>query len=217
MGANLFLRVFAGLSLGFSVMAFAWRLRVFNRLARPVDRATPKGSLRSGLAYAYTLGMAPWAKESTRRHWLSYMRGVAFHLGIFLGLAVLVASPCLSSLSGTWKSMLALFVGLGAIFGLAGLAARFAEPNLRALSTIDDLFSVLLVSLFLGTEALWLLYPAALGLFYLASAAMLIYAPFSKIRHCIYFAYSRLFYGKYIGSRAILPHSQQKQVSGVSR
>ena len=52
----------------FSIVAFAWKLRVFTRLPRPVDRALPKGSIASGVLYAYTLGIAPWSKESTRRH-----------------------------------------------------------------------------------------------------------------------------------------------------
>ena len=78
----------AGAALVFSVAAFAWRLRAFRGLARPADRAVPKGRPGLGVLYAYTLGMAPWAKESTRRHLLAYLRGVAFHLGIFLGLGL---------------------------------------------------------------------------------------------------------------------------------
>ena len=99
--------------------------------------------------------------------------------------------------------------GAGAVLGLIGFAMRLIEHNLKAVSTKDDLMAVLLVSLFLAVASLWLLVPGVLPAFYLVSAAMLVYAPFSKIRHCIYFAYSRLFYGKFIGTRAVLPHSQQ--------
>lgn len=66
-----------------------------------------------------------------------------------------------------------------------------------------------MVTLFLASAALWLAEPAMLPLFYFTSAAMLVYAPFGKIRHCIYFAYSRLFFGRFTGRRAVLPHSQQ--------
>ena len=201
--------IVAGLALTFSLAVFGWRLRIFNQPTRPADRATPKGNRNAGVLYAYTLGMAPWAKESTRRHMLAYLRGVAFHLGIFLGLGLLLASPWIHLLPVVMRSMLALSAGMGAVFGLIGLAMRFMEHNLKAVSTKDDLFAVFLVSLFLAMAALWLIVPRAMPVFYFVSAGMLIYAPFSKIRHCIYFAYSRLFYGKFIGSRAVLPHSQQ--------
>ncbi len=202
-------QLIAGFALLFSVVAFAWRLRVFNNLARPKDRAVPKGSTQGGVIYALTLGMAPWSKESTRLHGISYMRGVAFHLGIFLCLGLLVLSLAVPGFSGALRSLLALVVGLAAIFGLMGFILRFTDRNLRALSTLDDYFAVLMVSLFLATAALGLGVPAYMPVFFLVSAVMLIYAPFSKIRHCIYFAYSRLFFGKYVGSHAVLPHSQQ--------
>jgi hypothetical protein len=199
----------AAAALAFSAAAFAWRLRTFRSLALPKDQAAPKGKPGLGILYAYTLGMAPWAKESTRRHLAAYLRGVAFHLGIFLGLGILVASPWLGAVPGSWKSILAGGAFLGALLGLSGFATRVFERNLKALSTRDDYAAVLLVSLFLGSAGLWLVVPPALPVFYLFSAALLVYAPFGKIRHCIYYAYSRLFFGRFFGARAVLPHGQQ--------
>ena len=210
MDLYLSLLLLSGLAFAFSIAAFAWRLRSFSMLNRPPDQAPARGRVGSGIVYAYTLGMAPWSKESTRRHWVSYMRGVAFHMGIFLGLAILLTSPWLGGLPALWSSLLGVGAGIGAIFGLMGYVARYFERNLKSLSTPDDYASVLLVSVFLASASLWLFYPPAFPVFYLSAAVMLVYAPFSKIRHCIYFAYSRLFYGKVIGSRAILPHNQQK-------
>lgn len=209
MSLTLVSQILAALALIFSVFAFGRRLRAFSQLPRPVDRAVPKGNLKSGVLYAYTLGMAPWSKESTRRHAIAYLRGVAFHTGIFLGLLILVASPWLGGVPQIGRIILGICTAAGTLFGFAGLLARFVEPNLKALSTGDDYFAVLVVSLFLASEALWLFVPQALVFFYLVSAAMLVYAPLGKIRHCFYFAYSRLFYGRFIGSRAVLPHSQQ--------
>jgi hypothetical protein len=209
MELTLFTRILAIAALTFAAIAFARQLRAYTRLTRPGERAATKGSARAGVLYAYTLGMAPWAKESTRLHLVAYLRGVAFHLGIFLGLGILLSSPWLDLLPAIGRLFLAWGAGLGALLGLAGFAARLVERNLKALSTPDDYTAVLLVSLFLASASLWLFVPAALPLFYLASAAMLIYAPFGKIRHCLYYAYSRLFFGKFVGSRAVLPHSQQ--------
>ena len=207
--SSLILQIIAVLALLFSVVAFSQRLRAFSRLARPSDRSLPKGNSKSGILYAYTLGMAPWAKESTRLHAVAYLRGVAFHVGIFLGLAILIASPWLERYPGELRAVLAWIVAFAAVMGLAGFAARFMEASLKALSTPDDYFAVLIVSLFLCAEALWLFLPQTQAVFYLVSAVMLVYAPMGKIRHCIYFAYSRFFYGKFVGSRGVLPHSQQ--------
>ncbi len=196
-------------ALVFSAAAFARRLRVFNSLSRPKDRSLTKGQPSLGILYAYTLGMAPWAKESTRLHAAAYLRGVAFHLGIFLTLALLIASPWIPALPPNLLAALAVCCGLGALFGLAGFVFRFVERTLKVVSAPDDYFAVLLVSLFMAAAAAWLVIPAAYPWFYILGIVTLVYAPLGKIRHCIYFAYSRLFFGAYFGRRAVLPHSQQ--------
>lgn len=195
-----------------TLLAFGRRLRAFNTLARPADRSRPKGQPAAGVLYAFTWGMMPWAKESTRRHWRAYLRGILFHLTIFLGLGLLVASPWFGRFSENTRQALAVATGVGALLGLTGFVARLIEPNLRALSIPDDYFSVLLVSLFLAAASVSLLWLEWLPLLYLVSAALLVYAPLGKIRHCIYYAYSRLFFGKFIGRRAVLPHNQQRRL-----
>jgi hypothetical protein len=207
----------AGLALIFSFMAFRIRLRSFLRLSQPVDLASPKGSPAAGMLYAYTLGMAPWVKESTRRHWLSYLRGVAFHVGILVGFIIMIGSPWFASMDFQFRLMLGIAAALGAILGLAGFAARFMESNLRSLSLPDDYFAVLLVSLFLLAASLSMLFTPLLPLFYLLSAILLFYAPFSKIRHCLYFAFSRRFFGKFFGSRNILPHQYKNNSESIIR
>ncbi len=209
MSLFLITQLLAGIALVFAVLSFAKRLRAYSTLSRPMDRSTPKGDPRLGVLYAFTLGMAPWAKESTRRHALAYLRGVGFHLGIFLGLGVLLVSPWMAHLSLSLRQALAIGSSAGALLGLAGFIARLIEPNLKALSTPDDYAAVFLVSLFLGAGSLALLLPEFSPLFWVVSAAMLVYAPMSKIRHCIYFAYSRLFFGRFFGARGVLPHAQQ--------
>ncbi len=207
-------RLLAGAALLFSVVIFARKLQVFNRLARPIEHPSPRGSTAQGLLYAYTIGMAPWSKESTRLHWLSYLRGVAFHMGIFLSLGLLVISPWLESLPELLRLLLAACALFACLFGMIGFASRFVDPNLKSLSTPDDYAAVLVVSLFLGAASIAAAFPAWLPLFYGMAMIMLVYAPFSKIRHCLYFAYARLFFGKAMGMRGVLPHSQQEVSHG---
>ena len=194
----------------FCLAAFAVRLRNFSRLARPGDRSTPRGSVNAGVNYALTLGMMPWAKESTRRHGLAYMRGVGFHLTVFVSLGVFLISPWLGHVPAIIRFGLAALIGIGAVLAFLGFLSRFIEKSLKALSTPDDYFAILLVSLFLAACALALVNLAILPLFYLVSVLLLVYIPLGKIRHCIYFVFSRLFFGRFFGRRGVYPHSQQE-------
>ncbi len=204
MGVPLLTGVLALAGLVFALVAFGSRWSSMRRLPFPKDRSLPKGSAQRGLVYAFTLGMAPWAKESTRLHWVSYLRGIAFHIGIFAGLAVLFVSPWLSLVPWAVHALFALLTGLGAVMGVAGGIMRIAEHELRSISTPDDHTAVWLVTAWLAVTALALVAMNALPLMWLVAAVMLFYAPLGKIRHCIYFYFGRLFFGLYIGRRGIV-------------
>ncbi len=203
-------QLLAGAAALFCLAAFALRLRSFLRLALPADRSAPRGDPTRGAAYALTLGMMPWSKESTRRHALAYLRGVGFHLAVALSFVLLLAAPWLGLLPAALRGLIAVLTGVGALLAFLGFLSRFIEKSLRALSTPDDYFAVLLVSLFLASASLALLNPALLPLFYLLGALVFVYMPLGKIRHCIYFAFSRMIFGKFFGRRGVYPHSQQE-------
>jgi hypothetical protein len=211
-------QLLAGLALVFAILAFSLRWRAAMRRPLALDRAPAKGEVREGVAYAFSWGMMPWAKESTRRHLPAYLRGIAFHLGIFAGLLALLLSPFWTRLPSFALAALALLAGLGALFGAAGIAMRLLETNLRTISTLDDHASVLLVSTFLASASAALVRPEWTPAMYLAGAVMLFYAPLGKIRHCIYFFLSRLFFGTFIGRRAVLhpprPHAGPATIWG---
>ena len=175
-------------------------------LARPFrpERARPAGSQAAGVRYAFTTGMMPWAKESTRIHLLAYLRGIVFHIGIGVGLLGLGLALWLPVLPSAFRLLLSGALGVGALAGWAGFAARFVEPGLRALSTPDDYFSVALVSLFLSAGAFALVDARWTGAFLLLGAATLVAIPFTKIRHCLYFFFSRYFFGLFYGRRGVL-------------
>jgi nitrate reductase gamma subunit len=181
-------------------------LRLNEILRRPFkqDLARVRGSVRRGVLYAFTLGMAPWEKESTRIHWLAYLRGIFFHVGIFTAFAVLIASPWLDAIPQTVIWIAAAITGLGAIFGFAGIFLRLAEDNLRELSLPDDYFSVFLTSLFVALAFGALLSPFWLPLFYLVTGILGVYLPAGKIRHCVYFFYSKFYFGKGFGYRGVI-------------
>ncbi len=197
-------QVLALIALLFAVGAFALRWRSTQQRPFASDRAPAKGSPQRGVLYAFTLGMAPWAKESTRRHMLAYLRGIGFHIGIFAGLAALIASPWWATFPTPLRWLFAVLTALGALFGLIGEIMRRVEHHLRLISTADDHFSVLLVTFFLAATSAALLNDIWQPAMYLVGALMLIYAPLGKIRHCIYFFFSRRFFGLFVGRRAVI-------------
>ena len=170
----------------------------------PSEVAPIKKSPALGVVYAFTLGMAPWAKESARLHWVAYIRGILIHAGIFLGAIFLVASPWLALMPLGLRIFLAIFFGVGALLGVAGFGIRLADPTMRLLSTPDDYFSLALVTLFLAAGAAAAALPVLLPAFWIISGVTLAYAPFGKIKHFIFFVYERVSLGLVFGRRGVL-------------
>jgi len=189
------------------VIGLGLHLRTLMALPYIREVAPARGKVWPGVAYAFTLGMAPWKEESGRLHPFLYFRGVVFHAGIFAALFVLVISPWLPGLA--WlRYVLVFLVGIGLLAGLIGVLLRLFGERERALSTLDDLASVILVTLFLASAFSALLNLDWLPVFYVVSSLMLIYIPFSKLRHLIYFFFSRFFFGVRFGWRGILEWSE---------
>lgn len=197
-------RILAIIGLGVCALGISLRIRdIMNRPYRR-DLSRARGKTRRGVFYAFTLGMAPWEKESTRRHWISYFRGIFYHLGIFMAFAVLFASPFLLAIPQPIIWLAVCVTGVGAVFGFAGIVMRLAEEDARVLSVPDDYFSVFLSSLFVALAFLTLFAPWVMPIFYLVAAVMLVYAPYGKIRHCIYFFFSKFFFGLSYGRRGVI-------------
>jgi hypothetical protein len=163
-----------------------------------------KHSPAMGVLYAFTLGMAPWAKESARLHWVAYIRGIIIHAGIFVAAAFLIATPWLALIAWPLRMSLATLFALGAFLGLAGFWIRLEDHTMRLLSTPDDYFSLALVTLFLASAAVAAIGPDFLPLFWAVSGVTLAYAPFGKIKHFIFFFYERVFVGLFFGRRGTL-------------
>lgn len=191
-------------SAGFTaVMLFIRVRRLLDRPQKP-DLTRGKGDPGSGAVYALTLGMSPTAKESTRQHFLSYLRGILFHLGIFASILALLLGSSVAALGPFVQAALAYTCLLGFLCGLGGLVERTLNEKMKVLSTPDDWFSALLVTAFCGLGGLALLQPGAAAFFYLEASLVFIYLPFSKIVHAVYFFFSRYYFGRHFGHRGVL-------------
>jgi nitrate reductase gamma subunit len=203
-------RIIALVGLLLGLAGILARIRTIMNRPFKDDLSRPQGSANRGLLYAFTLGMAPWEKESTRKHWASYFRGIFFHIGIFAAFGVLLASPWLEALPEAVSWVGLVLTGFGAVFGFAGIFMRLAGENERVLSLPDDYFSVFLSSLFIALACTALLLPGWLPIFYLVAALLCSYVPYGKIRHCVYFFFSKFFFGRGFGHRAVIGQAKSK-------
>jgi hypothetical protein len=174
----------------------------------PADKSPIKGSIPQGIQYAFTTGMMPWAKESTRIHMIAYLRGIGFHIGIFTAIGAVIISPFWGYLPPLLYWTMFWVLALGTVLGAAGGIMRIMEHNLRGLSLPDDHFAVWLTTFFIAVTGLAVLNKTFLVPMYIVSAVTFVYVPFGKIRHCLYFFFSRIFFGKFFGRRAVFPHAQ---------
>lgn len=200
--------IFGWVGLGIGLLGILLRLREIMNRPFKNDLSRPRGDARRGLLYAFTLGMAPWEKESTRLHWIAYLRGILFHIGTFAAFAVFFAGPVVARFPAWIAFPAILLTAAGSLFGFAGIWIRLSGHNERVLSVPDDYFSVFLTSLFAGLAAVAMLVPSLLPVFYIVAGLLGIYVPLSKIRHCAYFFYSKFFFGRSFGHRGVLgqPH-----------
>jgi hypothetical protein len=176
------------------------------RRVLPADNSPIKGNLSSGIQYSFTTGMMPWAKESTRIHRIAYLRGIGFHIGIFAAIASVISSPFWRFLPSFMSGVIFWILMVGAFLGAAGGVMRIVEHNLRGLSLPDDHFAIWLTTLFIAAAGLAFVNEAFRIPMYIVSAVTFVYVPLGKIRHCLYFFFSRLFFGKFFGRRAVFPH-----------
>ena len=210
--------------LALSFLDLAYLLRIIWLLRYPAsrDRQAPSGSRAKGVLYSWANIAMPWAMESTRQNFFWYLQFVMFHVGIAAAIALSFVIPYAPHL----LDRLFLVRGWQALMGTAGVVGgyrlyrRFADPVLRRISTPDDFFSLLLLTI-------WLLVAVAaapnrpeqgeglLLTFFFMTAFFLFYVPFSKILHYLYYPFTRYYFGKSMGHRGVYPLRRGPQPGSV--
>ncbi len=173
----------------------------------PPDTSGPRGARWSLL----NIGM-PWAMASTRRHPLLYAQFVIFHIAVAASIAMsflIPYAPQLIAGRGAIMALQAIFAA-GLLVGLMRLVRRLVNPYVRAISTPDDYFSLSLLIVWLGFS--FLAAPnnraggeAVLLAYFFLTAFFLVYVPFSKISHYIYYPFARYYLGRTLGHRGVYP------------
>lgn len=164
----------------------------------------------------YSMGNVamPWVMESTRQNLSFYLSFVVFHLGVVAGISFAVVGSAYPPIVQVPQVAYVLMGLLGAAFLVSAgrIIRRLVRPVLRLISTPDDYFSLVTLTVWFGLGV-----PAvahASGLFagerYLvaflfATSFFLLYVPFSKISHYLYYPFTRYWIGRTLGHRGSMP------------
>jgi nitrate reductase gamma subunit len=199
----------AHLALIFMAAAYALRIRWILKFEAGRERTPPRGVHRKAITHAYATLAMPWELPSTRKHWFRWLEFALFHLAVAVAIAMTFLIPYaqrLISSSAVTHSLQATFA-LGGLIGLSRLARRLARPEMRVISSPDDIFSLVMLALWMaaGTLAAPMRSEPAIVVFFLLTIFFLIYVPFSKISHYIYWPFIRFYIGKHLGHRGVYP------------
>jgi len=141
-----------------------------------------------------------------------YASFVIFHLGVTAGIFFAIFGSLFPSMFQVPVMAYIIEIMMTAAFlvALGRMVRRLVLPHLRLISTPDDYFSLatLTVWFFLGpfAQAHMAGVPVALGegwlvAYLFATAFFLVYVPFSKISHYLYYPFTRYWLGKTLGHR----------------
>jgi len=191
-----------------------WFFKRFNAGGERQAATGIPGRTNPNKGIAYSLGNVamPWAMESSRSKPLFYAQFVAFHLGVTAAILLLFVIPLAPGLLENPAVVLAFRIPIGAAFlvGLLRIVRRFSDKYIRAISTPDDYFSLMLLTVWFFFAFLAVPNSTAngewhlLGYFFLATF-FLVYVPFSKISHYLYYPFTRYYLGKSLGHRGVFP------------
>lgn len=212
-------------ALGAMGVVYALRLRWLLSFKAARDRSAPgrpehTNARRGGL---YSLGNVamPWAMESTRSgagllFWTTF---VLFHLGVAAGIGL----AFVSTIAPGVLRVPAVAWTVGGLIGGAFLVAvyrilrRIGRPVLRLISSPDDYFSLIMLTVWFALGVVTQAHIAGVERFHsenwlvaylLLTSFFLLYVPFSKISHYLYYPFSRWWIGKALGHRGSYPYSR---------
>jgi nitrate reductase gamma subunit len=206
------------------VMAIVYTLKIrwllsFN-LAK--DKSAPgnpgQSDKQRGARYSLWNVAMPWSMESTRKPkgFVFYLSFVIFHLGVVAGITLAfvstIAPDFLRVPVVAWTMM--VFLVAAFLVSLYRVLRRMLRPLMRLISTPDDYFSLFMLTIWFGLGActqaylmgVWGMTNEMLLVAYLyLTSFFLLYVPFSKISHYLYYPFTRTYIGRALGQRGSYP------------
>lgn len=192
------------------------RLWWLTRFKASKERQAPTGTgtpnPRASILFSEGNIAMPWAMESSRRHWFMYLQFVVFHLGVVVAIGLTFIIPYAPQLleSGALVYLLQTILALAFVVGIMRIVHRFGNEHMRAISSPDDYFSLILLTIFFVFAFLAAPNDISKGetimvAYFWITAFFLVYVPFSKISHYLYYPFTRYYLGKSLGRRGVFP------------
>ncbi len=201
----------------FMAIVYIMRLRWILKFPAGKERQAPSGprgtaNPRKSILYSWLNIAQPWAMESTRTKLFLYLQFVIFHIGVVAAIGLSFIIPYGPGLleSTALVMMIQVLCFAAFIVALIRVFRRLGSKHMRAISTPDDHFSLFLLTvwfLFAGLAAPNNLVAGetVLMIYFWMTAFFLIYVPFSKISHYLYYPFTRYYLGKTMGRRGVYP------------
>jgi nitrate reductase gamma subunit len=205
-------------AISFLIFVYILRIVWLFRFKSSKEKTYPEGNAKAGIAYSMLNVAMPWTMETTRKKHFFYIQFVLFHLGVTLAIGATFIIPYWPHLFEI-KAIVWIFqfiVGVAFIVGLFRLYRRLADASIRLISSWDDYFSLILMILYFAVAflAIPINYQRSewpLILFFALTAFFLIYVPFSKIGHYLYYPFTRFFLGRTMGHRGVFAKKKKNR------
>ena len=203
------------------VGGMAYRLVRVLLLGWKRDKVPGKGSKLGGVVVSYLKAFIiwpfiPWTKNTFTRNPITYLAGGLFHLGLFVVVILGTAHMLVwkSLLGFGWPTLPLPIVDWLAAATLVAMIAlginRLINPVLKLLTGPAEWLNLLVVFLpmvsgYCLTHHLFFRYEVLFSLHMLAVNVLLIWVPFSRISHFMFYFFSRTIHGAQFGKRAATP------------
>jgi nitrate reductase gamma subunit len=185
------------------------------------DKVPARGSKFMGAVKSFLKGIIIWpfiprVKNTFKRNPVIYLAGGLFHLGLFVILILGTAHMLVwKSLFGFgWKTLPMPIVDWMAAVSIIALIIlfinRLINPVLRLISGPAEWLNLFFVFLpiftgYIMAHHLWFRYEVLFSLHMITVNVLLIWIPFSRISHFIFYFFSKAIHGADFGKRAVEP------------
>ena len=193
------------MAMGFMAVVYILRIRWLLKYKASRDRQAPSenkaASSFRGIVYS-------WANID-----------MVFHLAVAANIGMSIVIPYAP---GLMKPMIVvrflqiLFAAASAT-GCYRMYRRISNPAMRLISTPDDFFSLGLLTVWSFVSIFAAPNRPDLGegplmVYFVMTAFFLVYVPFSKISHYLYYPFTRFYFGKTMGYRGVFPIKRVPQL-----
>lgn len=214
------------IALVFMALVYTTRVIWLLRFKAGKERQGPTGNPRTtptkGFLYSWAVIAMPWAISSARHHLFLYAQFVVFHLGVVAAILLSFLIPYVPQVleNEVLVILMQVLMGAACLVGLMRFIRRIWSAHMRIISSPDDYFSVVLLTVWFFFAVLAAPNNSAQGewhllAFFLLTAFFLVYVPFSKISHYLYYPFTRYYFGKTMGYRGVYPLRKESKVKAV--